>query len=93
MPVNRVAAGTCTVVAPRLNTVQRIVCIGDIIVPGKMPAQIFDVGSPGCAGAVGFVRYGKLTVQHRGIVAVIRKIKQQNTGLSAGSSHDAVVIR
>ena len=75
IPVNRVAGCTGTVIAPWLNTVDGIVCIGCVVIPGEVPAQIFDVGSSCGAAAVGFVGYRKLTVQAAGIVAVIRKVE------------------
>ena len=38
IPVNGITGGTSTVGSPGLNAVQRIICIRDISIPGKMPA-------------------------------------------------------
>ena len=59
-PVNGVSGGTGAVAAPWFNAVQRFVRIGNTAIPSEMPAQIFDVGCPGSAGAIGFVFAGNL---------------------------------
>ena len=90
--VNGVTRGTGTIVTPGLNTVQRIVRIGNVTVPGKMPAQILDVCSSGSAASVGFIRNRKLRVQDSGVVAIVRKVEQHNVVLGTGGQHDTVII-
>ena len=92
LPINGVARGACSVAAPWLNTVQRVVRIGNTAVPGKVPAQIFDVRCPGGACTVGLVGAGDLAVQNRGVVAVICIIKQHDAVLRACQSHYTVFI-
>ena len=86
LPVNGVAGGAGCIAAPRFNAVQRIVRIGDTAIPGKVPAQVFDVRSPGGAGAIGLVSTGNLRVQNGGVVAIVRIVKQHNAFLGAADS-------
>ena len=59
-PVNGVSGGTGAIAAPGFNAVQRFVWKGNTAIPGEMPAQVFDIGCPGSAGAIGFVLAGNL---------------------------------
>ena len=52
IPVDRVAGCTCGDNV-RLNTVQRMDPPGNVIVPGEMPAQIFDICRFRGTGSVG----------------------------------------
>ena len=86
LPVNGVAGGAGCVAAPRFNAVQGVIRIGNTAIPGKVPAQVFDVRSPGGAGAIGLVSTGNLRVQNGGVVAIVRIVKQHNAFLGAADS-------
>ena len=91
-PVNGISGGTCAVAAPWFNAVQRFVRIGNAAVPGEMPAQIFDVGCPGSAGAIGFVLAGNLRLQDGRIVAIVRVVKQQDAFLGTADRHYRIIV-
>lgn len=67
IPVNGVAGSAGCIAAPRLNAVQRIICVGDTAIPGKMPAQILDVRRPGGSRAIGLVSTGNLRIKDGGV--------------------------
>ena len=92
-PVNGVSAHTGSIIPMRLNTVQRVIRIGYIIDSRKMPAEILKITILRAAGPVPLVANRDLTVQRTGIVSIVSIVKQQNTGLGAGSGHDTVIIR
>ena len=92
IPVDRVAGCACGVVFVRLNTVQRIVCIGNVIVPGEMPAQIFDICRFRGTGSVGLISNRELTVQHSRVVAMVGIVKQQDACRCAGCCRNPVFI-
>ena len=89
--VHGVAGGAGAVAAPGLNAVQGIVGISNAAVPGKVPAQIFDVRRPSGSAAIGLVSAGNLRIEDGGVVAVVGIIKQHNAVLGAGNGHHRVV--
>ena len=91
-PVNGVSGGTGAVAAPWFNAVQRFVRIGNTAIPGEMPAQVFDIGCPGSAGAIGFVLAGNLRLQDGGIIAIVRIVKQQDAFLGTADRHYSIII-
>ena len=91
-PVNGVPGGAGAVAAPGFNAVQRFVRIGNAAVPGEMPAQVFDVGCPGSAGAIGFVLAGNLRLQDSRIVAIVRIVKQHDVFLGTADRHYRIIV-
>ena len=90
-PVNGVPGGAGAVAAPGFNAVQRFVRIGNAAVPGEMPAQVFDVGCPGSAGAIGFVLAGNLRLQDGGVIAIVRVVKQQDAFLGTADRQYRII--
>ena len=91
-PVNGVSGGTGAVAAPWFNAVQRFVRIGNTAIPSEMPAQVFDIGCPGSAGAIGFVLAGNLRLQDGRIVAIVRVVKQQDAFLGTADRHYRIIV-
>ena len=91
-PVNGVPGGAGAVAAPGFNAVQRFVRIGNAAVPGEMPAQVFDVGCPGSAGAIGFVLAGNLRLQDGGVIAIVRVVKQQDAFLGTADRQYRIIV-
>ena len=91
-PVNGVSGGACAVVSPGFNAVQGFVWIGNTAIPGEMPAQVFDIGCPGSAGAIGFVLAGNLRLQDGRIVSIVGVVKQQDAFLGAPNRHYRIIV-
>ena len=89
-PLHGMTGGTGTEISVRLNTVQRMLVIRDIVFLGEMPAQVFQISGFGAASTVGFVGNGQLTGQAGGIAAA-SIVKQRISGF-CGCSHDCIII-
>ena len=89
--VHVVARSAGCVILAWFDAVQRIVLIGNIVVPCKVPAQIFDVGCFCGIASVGVVGHRHLASQDRGVIGACL-VKQKYVGDCGGIGGKPVIL-
>ena len=74
--VNGVARCTGCKISVGFNTIKRLISIRNVTIPGKVPTEILQVTVQRAAGSVPLILHRDLAIQRRGVVAIIREVKQ-----------------